>query len=187
MIRTGRRARAPLAAAIVLALGGCTSGTQVRLIEKSMEPTIRSGEYVDLDEFAFEEGEGPERGEIISFRPPKGSDDFTCGAEPYEDAPCGLPTAELSDGASLIKRVIALPGETVAIDPDGTAVVNGERLEEDYLIRCRESDECALRRPVTVPPGYYFVLGDNRPYSGDSRHFGPIDEDGIEGRVKPPR
>lgn len=187
MIGRGRRVRAPLAAAVLaVAAAGCTSGTQVRLVEKSMEPTVRSGEFVDLDEFAYDDHANPERGDIISFRPPAGADDFTCGAETSDGASCARPTLELSGGASLIKRVIAVPGDRVAIDADGTAVVNGVRLKEDYIIRCKEADECALPEPVVVPGSHYFVMGDNRPYSGDSRHFGPIEERGIEGRVTPP-
>lgn len=186
MIGTGGRVRALSAAAVLaVAAAGCTSGTQVRLVEKSMEPTVRSGEFVELDEFAYNDT-NPERGDIISFRPPAGSEDFTCGVETSDGAACARPTLVLSEGTSLVKRVIAVPGDRIAIDADGTAVVNGVRLSEDYIIRCKEADECALPEPVVVPGSHYFVMGDNRPYSGDSRHFGPIDERGIEGKVTPP-
>ena len=170
-----------------LALGGCAGDEyKVRLIEKSMEPTIRSGEYVELDEGAYETAP-PEPGDIVSFRAPLGAEEGRCGNDPRPDESCGLPTPELSQDESLIKRVIAIPGDRVAVRGGGRAVVNGEALEEPYALLCEPRDECDYPRPIEVPHGHYFVLGDNRPYSGDSRHFGPIDEEGIEGRVKPLR
>lgn len=186
MIRGSRRVQATFAAALVaVAAAGCT-GTKVRTVEKSMEPAIRSGEFVELDEFAYDDGDEPNRGDIISFRAPAGADTDTCGDSGPEEAPCALPTAELSDDTSLIKRVIAVPGDTIAIAPDGRAILNGVKREEPYVIPCKAEDECGLPQEIDVPDGHLFVMGDNRPYSGDSRHFGPIDMEGLEGRVTPP-
>jgi signal peptidase I len=170
-------------AAVALAVSGC-SGAHVRLIEKSMEPTVRSGELVDLDEWAYDDT-NPGRGDIISFAPPEGADDFSCEEPPFEDSPCGAPSVP-GEGTSLIKRVIAIPGDTVAIASDGRVILNGEHQDEDYVIPCREEDECGLPDPITVPTDNYFVMGDNRPYSGDSRHFGPIYYASVEGKVTPP-
>jgi signal peptidase I len=187
MIRGTGRVQASVAAASVLALvaTGCT-GTKVRTIEKSMEPTIRSGEFVELDSYAYEDGSEPRRGDLISFRGPSGVDTETCGEPGPEGAPCMRPTPELSPETSLIKRVIALPGDTIAIAADGRAILNGTKREEPYVIPCKPEDECGLPEEIDVPDGHLFVMGDNRPYSGDSRHFGPIDMDGLEGRVTPP-
>ena len=184
IIRPGRRVRAALGvAAVAVVVAGC-AGTQVRLVEKSMEPTVRSGEFVELDEFAYGDS-GPDYGDIVSFAPPAGDDDFACQEEPAEDAPCGAP-AGYGEGASYIKRVIAVGGDSIAIDADGRAILNGEPQDEDYVIPCKPADECALPEPITVPQGHLFVMGDNRPYSGDSRHFGPIEVDAVEGKVTPP-
>ena len=186
MIGSGWCLRAAFAAALTALLAtGCTTGTQVRAIQKSMEPTIRSGEFVELDEYAYDD-EDPRAGDIISFRPPLGGDeDLSCNQDTAPDAPCAAP-AGIGEGASLMKRVIAVPGDRIAISDDGRAIVNGEVQPEEYIIPCERSDECGLPEPITVIDDHYFVMGDNRPYSGDSREFGPIPVEAVEGKVTPP-
>ena len=185
MIGRGGRVRALSAAGLAAVVAaGCSTSADVRLIEKSMEPAIRSGELVELDAFAYDDRD-PRRGEIITFGPPAGVDSLTCPVEPAPGAPCGEPAGR-GDGPSLIKRVIAQPGDTVAIDVRGRAIVNGETESGTDIIQCRPTDECELPEPITVPPGHLFVMGDNRPYSGDSRDFGPIEIDSVEGKVTPP-
>ena len=186
MIRGTRRVQASVAAAILAAaVSGC-AGLKVRTVEKSMEPTIRSGEFVELDDYAYEGGDEPKRGDIVSVRAPLGADADECGDPGPEGSPCRLPTPEISSGTALIKRVIAIPGDTIAIAADGRAILNGRKRKEPYVIPCKPEDECELPKEIDVPDGHLFVMGDNRPYSGDSRHFGPIDIEGLEGRVTPP-
>ena len=80
-----------------------------------------------------------------------------------------------------IKRVVGLPGETVSIQ-DGFVYVNGSKLEEDYLTELRRDNEDMEQ--ITLGEGQYFVLGDNRINSTDSRLVGPIAEDKIIGKHK---
>ncbi|MGD9712940.1 MAG: signal peptidase I [Thermomicrobiales bacterium] len=99
----------------------------------------------------------PQRGDVIVFDPPVSS------SKPY------------------IKRIIGLPGETVEIR-DGSVYIDGELLDESYVeagitVCSRQCD------PWVVPEGQVFVLGDNRQNSSDSRVFGPIDIDSIQGRA----
>ncbi len=79
----------------------------------------------------------------------------------------------------LIKRVIGLPGDEVEMR-DGDVYVNGRRLDEPYVRETRRQENL---RPERVPPGKYYVLGDNRPDSMDSRNFHPIDASSIKGKV----
>ncbi len=83
------------------------------------------------------------------------------------------------DGKSIdmVKRVIALEGDTVGIE-NGVVTVNGKELEETYI--AGETEGIVW---MTVPPGEVFVMGDNRPASTDSRTFGTIDADDVQGKV----
>ncbi len=79
----------------------------------------------------------------------------------------------------LVKRAVALPGETVAVR-NGQVYINGQSLEESWAIRQGGPDY----PPTRVPPHHVFVLGDNRKDSRDSRRFGPVPVDQITGQVR---
>ncbi len=81
---------------------------------------------------------------------------------------------------SFIKRVIGLPGETVEIR-EGRLFVNGEALAEQYVPR--EYLDSSSYGPVLLPPDHYFVMGDHRSSSNDSRVFGPVPRDAIYGKA----
>lgn len=86
----------------------------------------------------------------------------------------------------LIKRVIAVGGETLDIDfATGTVTIDGEVLEESYINNLTVNDEGAFTYPLTIPEGYYFVMGDNRQHSSDSRHpmVGLVSEEQIMGKA----
>lgn len=87
-------------------------------------------------------------------------------------------------GKVLLKRVIALPGDEVAIDADGNVYVNGELLEEPYVTEKKLGD-CDLEFPYKVPGTGYFVMGDQRANSVDSRNsvIGAISQEDIIGKV----
>ena len=84
----------------------------------------------------------------------------------------------------LVKRVVALPGEWVDIDGDGTVSVNGKPLEEPYLTE-KALGECDLELPYQVPDGRFFVMGDHRSTSQDSRSsaVGCVSEEMLVGRL----
>ena len=84
----------------------------------------------------------------------------------------------------LIKRVIGVPGDWIEIDTDGTVYLNGEKLEEPYAQQLAVG-ECDLEFPYQVPQEQYFVLGDMRESSIDSRNtlIGCVEKDQIVGRV----
>jgi len=77
-----------------------------------------------------------------------------------------------------IKRVIGLPGDCISL-AHGEVWVNGERLAEPYV----ESIDASSSLSAVIEPGHYFVLGDNRPRSSDSREFGTVPEEYVRGRV----
>jgi signal peptidase I len=140
--------------------------------QTSMEPTIVSGQYVLIDKISPHFSDY-QRGDIVVFNPPAG---YSEGGVPF------------------IKRVIGLPGDTVSLEnghvyitpPGGTAV----RLDEPY-VATDVNDSPQPTQPKNpegtsswvVPEGEYFVMGDHRSVSQDSRVFGPISRDLIIGRA----
>jgi signal peptidase I len=126
----------------------------------SMEPNFYDNEYLIIDELTFQ-FRNPERGEIIVFRPPQHTDQY------------------------YIKRVIGLPGETVelrngVITIFNTDVPNGFTIHESYL---DPDEDTEGRDRRTLGTDEYYVLGDNRDASLDSRYFGVVTQDDIIGRV----
>ncbi|MCL1896387.1 MAG: signal peptidase I [Clostridiales bacterium] len=93
-------------------------------------------------------------------------------------------TAFSSNNKIYIKRVIATGGDTVEIGEDGMVSVNGSTLNEPYILS-PGLGECDIDFPFQVPPGSYFVLGDNRPSSLDSRsdRLGTVSKDQVIGKV----
>lgn len=122
---------------------------------QSMDPNFKNGDYLIIDEISYR-FKGPERGEVIVFKYPQDPSD------------------------RFIKRVIGLPRETVEIK-DGEITINGGQiLDEKYLPNdlLTSGD-----MHITLKDNEYFVLGDNRPFSFDSRRFGPLSEEYIIGKV----
>lgn len=110
---------------------------------QSMEPTLYNNDNLIVDKISYR-FKDPERFDIIVF--------------PYQ----------YKDDTYYIKRIIGLPGETVQIDTEGTIYIDGEILEESYgkeIIK----DPVLAAQPITLGDDEYFVLGDNRNHSGDSR------------------
>lgn len=125
---------------------------------ESMDPTYKNGEYLVIDELSYHFNT-PERGEIVVFRYPEDPSKF------------------------FIKRVIGLPGEKVALSYDKVIITGidgkNQTLPENYLDKKFNYNNLE----VTLKAGEYFVMGDNRPSSLDSRMWGPLPESFIKGRV----
>ncbi len=126
----------------------------------SMLPTFNDKEYILTDKITYKLRH-PQRGEVVILQSPANADiDF-------------------------IKRVVGLPGDSVSIS-SGKVYLNGKQLSEPYISVytpvfpggfLKEGDQ------ISIPQGSYFVLGDNRPGSSDSREYGPIPFEHIIGRV----
>ena len=163
----------------------------------SMEPTLEPGQRVLVNRLGYRFGD-PQIGDIVVFHPPSGAEDggVECGAQgspdgaddddPHTYTPsaqaCPEPTPEMSD-TNFIKRVVAGPGDTLSIE-HGHPVVNGEEAEEDFIRPCGGGgNTCNLPDEITIPPDHYFMMGDNRGQSDDSRFWGPVPRDWIIGEA----
>lgn len=151
-----------------------------RVEQRSMEPTLYEGQYLVVYKLAYAEFDlqlpvlgapraqaaepshvvaslgGPQRGDIVVFTNPT------------------------SPPQHLIKRVIGMPGETVAVE-GGKVYVNGVPIDEPYL----KAPPAYYLSPQQVPADHLFVLGDNRNASFDSHHFGPIHRQLLVGKAYP--
>ena len=80
--------------------------------------------------------------------------------------------------------MVIVPGKLQALLAEqGHAVVNGVRAEEDFIAECKPGGDCDLAQEITIPPDHYFMMGDNRGESDDSRFWGPIPRDWIIGKA----
>lgn len=123
----------------------------------SMDPTFETGDYLIVDELTYQ-FRPPERGSVLIFKYPK------------------------DPSKSFIKRVIGLPGETVSLSEGKVTIINAENpngftFEEPY-VKSKKEDSLTYE----LSAGEYFVLGDNRVGSADSRIWGPVPAENIVGR-----
>jgi signal peptidase I len=150
-----------------------------RIPSESMEPTLDVGQRVLVNRIG-NRFSAPELGEIMVFHPPTGTQH--CG-DPSQGQghgqACGRPTPQRSN-VNFIKRVVALPGDEISIR-GGRVIRNGRPQREPYVVPCRGADECNFPEPITIPPGHYFMMGDNRGSSDDSRFWGPVPKRWIVG------
>jgi signal peptidase I len=150
---------------------------------ESMIPTVDAGDRVTLNRGAYDDA-APEAGDVVIHRAPaSAANGMECGGRPPRaGAMCARPDTRAEEGVVLIMRVVALPGERVALS-GGRIVRDGEPEREPYTAPC-EGEACDFPRPITVPDGHVYMLGDNRGASDDSRFWGPIPVEWIEGRVE---
>jgi signal peptidase I len=130
----------------------------------SMYPTLKAGDRIVVDKLAFDL-HSIERGNIVVFRRP-----------PRESAACGGPLVP-----DLVKRVIGLPGETISAR-GGQVYITGKELAEPWLPKV-SSTYTANFGPVKIAANHYFMMGDNRVASCDSRMWGTVPRSYIVGKV----
>lgn len=126
----------------------------------SMHPNFINGDYILTEKISYRNSD-PKRGDVVVFHAP--------------------PPAN----ADYIKRVIALPGETIMVS-NGKVYINGTLLQEPYLLSSIYTSEKSFLREglsYTLPPDYYMMFGDNRSFSSDSREFGPVSKRAIVGHA----
>lgn len=127
---------------------------------QSMMPNFKDGEFLLTEKVTYYL-RSPERGDVVVFMPP------------------------VSDTDEFIKRVIGLPGERIVIK-ESRVYINDKLLPESYIpdsIFTGGGPFLAENTEFTVPPGLYFVMGDNRQNSSDSRYWGPITKKAMTGRA----
>jgi signal peptidase I len=151
---------------------------------QSMEPTLDVGQRVLVNRFLYHFTD-PSVGDIVVFHPPAGADNTgtpECGVPHGPKEACPHPTAAESS-QNFIKRIVAGPGDTLSVK-EGHPVVNGvEKTDEPYIRPCGTVAVCNLPKAITIPPGDYFMMGDNRGESDDSRFWGPVPRGWIIGKA----
>lgn len=178
---TGRRSRRWIAEWAVIVVVAVAVAFLVRTFvaqtyyipSTSMYPTLKRGDRIIVDKLAFDFG-SVQRGDIVVFRRPPAED---CGGTPVPD---------------LVKRVIGLPGDVVSAR-GGHVYVNGKLLPEPWLPktsrpftranRLYTTPDTYLKHPYRVPANDYFMMGDDRQISCDSRMWGPVKRSYIVGKV----
>jgi signal peptidase I len=141
----------------LLLAASCSAATQtsvqpVKVLGQSMEPGLKDGDRI----FISKDVEQLERGDIVTYRYPK------------------------DEAQSFIHRIVGLPGEEIEIR-EGKVYINGEQLEESY-VKAEHIIYSQKLAPVKVPEGSYFVMGDNRDHSNDSRFWGALPKKYIYGK-----
>jgi signal peptidase I len=152
-----------------------------RIPSGSMIPTLQVGQRVLVDRVGTHLSP-PDIGDIIVFYPPVGADEQRCGVQPRPGQPCATPEPQRSPQA-FIKRVVAGPGDRIAI-VHGHVVRNGVLQKEPFIRPCASEEmTCEMPVAITVSPDHYFMMGDNRGQSDDSRFWGPVPRQWVIGEA----
>ncbi len=158
-----------------------------RIPSQSMESTLKVGQHVLASKITTRFSD-PKVGDIVVFHPPVAATQVESPQTACADAgggegkpkPCDQ-VAQSRSNVTFIKRVVGLPGDTIQIR-DGLVIRNGtpEKLPGSG-IACGDADVCTFAQPMVVPKDAYFMMGDNRRDSYDSRYWGPVPKSWIIG------
>jgi signal peptidase I len=172
---------------------GAALGIQAFLVKpfkipsESMLPTLEIGQRVMVNRVGLHFGD-PERGDVMVFKPPMGAEDGGCGVEvPVRRdgfrplSGCPRSTGGQAD-THYIKRVVAVGGDRLSIQR-GRVYLNGKAQDEPFISPDANCPICNLPREITIPEGEYYVMGDNRGGSTDSRVWGPVPRENMTGKA----
>jgi signal peptidase I len=148
-----------------------------RIPSGSMEPTLDVGQRVLVNRVGMHFGD-PYVGEIAVFHPPVGAEQQECGPTPHVIALGGSACSQSDPkeaSVNFIKRVVGGPGDEISIH-EGHVTRNGKPEKDSYIRPCAvpSSPECNFPTPIKIPPDHWFMMGDNRGESDDSRFWGPV-------------
>jgi signal peptidase I len=158
-----------------------------RIPSGSMEPTLSIGQRILVDRIA-NNFSSPHVGEILVFHPPASygqgcanpsQGENTSGQDGGEA--CAVAWGKESS-QTFVKRVVGLPGDRISIS-DGHVIRDGIKEKDSYIAPCNGSGSCNFPVAVTIPRGDYFMMGDNRGESDDSRFWGPVPKGWIIGQA----
>lgn len=124
---------------------------------QSMQPTFENSDYLITEKVSYTL-RAPQRGEIVIFHPPDNS------------------------SVNYIKRIVGLPGDRVEIK-DGSIYINSQKIDEPYLTSNEQTKTVAKDLDIKLKEDEYFVLGDNRNHSRDSREIGPVPKQNIVSKI----
>jgi len=152
-----------------------------RIPSPSMVPTLQEGQRILVNRLSTH----PDVGDVVVFHPPAGADrafGSQCGDPaqgPGHTRPCDEDTPRVSS-QTFVKRVVGLPGDTLRIS-HGDVYRNGVKETGSYIQACPDPSLCTFARAITVSRGHYYLMGDNRGISDDSRYWGPVPQAWIIG------
>lgn len=189
-VRTTARALAGVLLTLALAAcGGSSSNTasspgliHVTMPNPGMAPTLNTGARVTIKPTHA----APALYQLVGFHPPTISNpaELVCpdtNQGPSLQEPCGKP-APREAKAIFVRRVVGLPGDRIAV-VNGFVIRNGVKERVPRVSACPGVPECALPKAIVVPAGHYYLVGDNRGDSNDSRFWGPVPRAWIIGVV----
>ena len=164
--------------AILVFLSVRASVQHYRVEGQSMAPTLASGEFLLVNSLVYSEVDLQKFADFVPFWDPGPPDVRQVFHGPERGDIVILHPRQRYDQNDLVKRIVGLPGDRFEIR-EGVVVVNGRELIEPYI----EVEWRGSMPPITIPADHYFVMGDNRNNSQDSRAFGPVNEDDIVGKA----
>ena len=178
-----------LAIAIGLALGiQALVVKPYKIPSGSMLPTLALGQRVLVNRVGMDLGD-PHVGEIAVFHPPQGAEQELCGPVAHTvklgGEACDEPLPKEAS-VNFIKRIVAGPGDEIYVSEGhvyrkAAGASRFVRERDTYIRACGDSSECNFTTPIKIPAGHWFMMGDNRGDSDDSRFWGPVPKKWIIG------
>jgi len=178
----------PVNSAVAVQLGPAPAGlVSYRVPSGSMEPSFPIGTTV----WVQTQGYSPAVGDVVVFHPPEDAQQEECGPAPHTvklgGAACAEPVPK-DASVKFLKRIVAGPGDEIYIKKGhvfrkATGTSQFIRELDPYIHTCGASPECNFPTPIKIPSGHWFMLGDNRGESDDSRFYGPVPTSWIIGHV----